>query len=62
MPEQKRGYLTSDFKVFHLRTEEKKDFDFHYHDFDKIIIFLQGNVTYSVEGKNYKLKPYDIVL
>ena len=27
MPEQKRGYLTSDFKVFHLRTEEKKDFE-----------------------------------
>lgn len=59
---EKKGYLTGDFKIFHLSTCEKKDFEYHYHDFDKIVIFVKGNVTYSVEGMNYKLAPYDIVL
>lgn len=59
---EKRGYLKDDFKIFHLSTCEKKDFEYHYHDFDKIVILIKGNVTYNVEGMNYKLAPYDIVL
>lgn len=62
MQNEKRGYLKDDFRIFHLTTEEKKDFDFHYHEFDKIVIFIRGHVTYCVEGRNYELKPYDIVL
>lgn len=58
----KQGYLNSDFKMFHLCGQEKKEFDFHYHDFNKIVIFIQGDVIYSVEGKNYPLKPFDLVL
>ncbi|MDF2611973.1 MAG: transcriptional regulator, AraC family [Lachnospiraceae bacterium] len=26
------------------------------------MIFLSGNVNYTIEGKNYSLQPYDIVL
>ncbi len=58
----KLGYLDDDFKVFHIIDEQKKVFDFHYHDFNKITIFLRGNINYFIEGKNYLLKPYDIVL
>lgn len=58
----KLGYLNDDFRIFHIVDEQKKVFDFHYHDFNKIMIFIKGNVTYSIEGKNYLLKPYDIVL
>lgn len=58
----KLGYLNDDFKMFHNIDEQKKVFDFHYHDFNKIMIFLRGNINYSIEGKNYLLKPYDIVL
>lgn len=58
----KRGYLTGDFKMFHLCTSEKNNIDYHYHEFDKILIFIKGNVTYNVEGMNYKLEPYDVVL
>lgn len=36
--------------------------EYHYHDFDKITIFIKGNVNYMVEGKSYELIPYDIVL
>lgn len=59
---KKRGYLNSDFKIFHLTDETKREFTYHYHDFDKIIIFIRGDVTYCIEGKSYLLKPYDIVL
>lgn len=59
---KKRGYLNCEFKLFHLSDTPKEEFEFHYHDFDKIIIFLKGNVNYIIEGKPYLLMPYDIVL
>lgn len=59
---EKLGYLNNDFKMFHINDRQRKDFIFHYHDFNKIIIFLKGNVNYVIEGKNYLLKPYDIIL
>ena len=59
---EKLGYLNNDFQIFHILDRKRKEFAFHYHDFNKIIIFLSGNVNYSIEGKNYILKPYDIVL
>lgn len=60
--EKRTGYLTQEFKLFHLKDKTTKEFEFHYHDFDKIIIFLKGNVTYFIEGKAYYLKPWDILL
>lgn len=59
---EKTGFLTEKFKIFHLKDCVQKEFDFHYHDFYKIIYFVDGNVTYKIEGKNYKLKPHDFVL
>ena len=58
----KRGYLNSDFRIFHLKDSMSKEFDFHYHDFHKITIFIKGKVQYFIEGKSYELEPYDIVL
>ena len=58
---EKTGYLNSHFKMFHLNDSKKINIDFHYHDFHKILIFLQGNVTYCIEGRNYDLQPNDIV-
>ncbi|WP_251862324.1 AraC family transcriptional regulator [Clostridium sp. Marseille-Q2269] len=57
----KRGYLNEDFKFFHLKDEKDMEFQLHYHDFNKIIIFISGNVSYLIEGKAYKLKPWDIL-
>ena len=58
----KKGYLNSEFRLFHLTDQETHEIEYHYHDFDKITIFIKGNVTYMIEGKSYDLKPYDIVL
>ncbi|MCI5596565.1 MAG: AraC family transcriptional regulator [Lachnospiraceae bacterium] len=59
---RKKGYLKSEFKMFHLVDEKRDEFSYHYHDFAKILIFLRGNVTYHIEGRTYPLEPYDIVL
>lgn len=59
---EKRGYLSSDFRLFHLVDRSLHEFEYHYHDFEKIIVFLSGNVTYMIEGKSYVLEPYDILL
>ena len=58
----KRGYLTEDFRLFHLRDSRAEELDFHYHEFDKIVFHLSGRVTYHLEGKRYFLKPYDILM
>lgn len=59
---EKKGYLNSEFRLFHLTDQETREVEYHYHDFDKITIFLKGKVSYMIEGKSYELKPYDIVL
>lgn len=59
---EKTGYLTKPYKMFHITDKSKLDIPFHYHDFHKILIHIKGNVSYCIEGRNYKLQPYDIVL
>lgn len=59
--EAKRGYLKGDFAFFHLKDMKNVQFEYHYHDFSKIVVFISGNVTYLVEGKAYILKPWDIL-
>lgn len=57
-----RGFLKRDFEIFHLKDKKDVNFEYHYHNFNKIIIFISGDVTYLIEGKSYKLKPWDIIL
>ena len=59
---EKRGYLNQDFRIFHLIDESQREFTYHYHDFNKIVISIRGDVTYCIEGKSYELSPYDMVL
>ena len=64
MEEQKskRGYLNEDFRLFHVRDQVELELSYHYHEFNKIVVFLAGNVTYVVEGKGYFLQPWDVLL
>lgn len=63
MPEYKKiGYLTENYKIFHIKDQKQREFHYHYHDFHKILILLRGDVTYYVEGRSYPLLPDDIVL
>lgn len=63
MPEAgKRGYLNENFRLFRLRDSRAQKLDYHYHEFDKIILLLGGRVTYLVEGVTYFLQPWDLLL
>lgn len=57
----KQGYLNSEFRLFHIVDETQKEFEYHYHDFDKLVITIRGDVSYTIEGNTYLLEPYDIV-
>ncbi len=58
----KRGYLSEDYRLFHLRDNREVSLDYHYHEFDKIVLQLGGRVAYNIEGKRYLLQPMDILL
>ena len=62
MSEQKSGYLLENFRYFHIRDQKDRSFDYHFHDFNKVILFLEGDVTYYVEGHPYQLEPGDLLL
>ena len=59
---EKRGYLSGQFRLFHLKDPVRTAIGYHYHDFDKIIIFLDGSSSYAIEGSSYELEPGDIVI
>lgn len=58
----RRGLFADDFIFFSLNDRTYQQFDSHFHDFYKIIIFVSGKVTYLIEGKSYHLQPWDILL
>ena len=62
MESVKTGYLNESFRLFHLRDQVSREFSFHYHDFYKIVVFLEGKADYHIEGRTYPLSPWDILL
>lgn len=58
----REGYLHENYRLFHLRDTAGQERDFHFHDFDKLVILLSGRVDYTVEGVTYVLQPWDVLL
>lgn len=58
----REGYLNENFRLFHLKDSAGQERDFHFHDFDKIVILISGKVDYTVEGATYRLEPWDVLL
>lgn len=55
--------MTERYFEFHHNYDEFPPFvEFHQHPFYEIFFFLSGNVNYIIEGKNYKLRPGDLLL
>lgn len=57
-----KGFLENDMELFYICTDSRIDFTYHYHDFYKLLIHIQGAITYHIEGKDYSLAPYDTLL
>ena len=58
----REGYLEENYHIFHLRDTAGQERDFHFHDFDKVVILLSGRVDYMVERMTYSLRPWDVLL
>ena len=48
----REGYLEENYHYFHLRDTAGQERDFHFHEFDKIVLLLSGRVEYAVEGSD----------
>ena len=58
----REGYLKENYHYFHLRDTAGQERDFHFHEFDKMVLLLSGRVDYTVESVTYALKPWDVLL
>ena len=58
----KRGFLLENFRLFHLKSRGGAQVEYHYHEFCKILLLLQGSGGYYVDGQRYLLQSGDIVL
>ena len=58
----KAGYLRESYRYFHLKDTAGQELDFHFHDFDKLVILISGGVNYRLENLSYELKPWDVLL
>ena len=58
----KRGYLLENFRLFHLKSAGGTQTEYHYHEFCKVLLLLQGSGGYYVDGQRYLLQSGDIVL
>ena len=59
---QKKGFLTEDFRLFHLRSDAGTRPEFHYHEFHKILLLVSGSGCYTVDGRRYAVQSGDVVL
>lgn len=58
----KRGYLLENFRLFHLKSRGGTQVEYHYHEFCKILLLVQGSGGYYIDGQRYLLQSGDIVL
>ena len=59
---QKKGFLTEDFRLFHLRSSTGTRTEFHYHEFCKMMLMVSGSGFYVVDGQRYAVQTGDVVL
>ena len=57
-----RGYLHEQFRLFHTTDQKELKVDWHFHTFDKLVMFRSGHVTYAVESQTMQLSPGDLLL
>ena len=56
------GYLQESYHYFHLKDSAGQELDYHFHEFDKLVILVSGRVDYLVEDRSYALEPWTVLL
>ena len=59
---RREGYLNENYHYFHLRDTAGQERNYHFHEFDKIVLLLSGRVEYVVEDVTYALRPWSVLL
>ena len=54
--------ISRTYEIFRYRDTYPNEVALHHHDFYEMYLFISGNVHYSVESRNYRLSPGDILL
>lgn len=54
--------LSSDYEIYYYSDTELEKVNLHHHDFYECYLFLSGDVSYIIEGRDYTLRPGDIIL
>ncbi len=58
----REGYLHENYHYFHLKDTAGQERDFHFHEFDKLVMLLAGRVDYLVEDQRFELLPGTVLL
>lgn len=59
-PRQEMGQ--ADFELQYKRDTYLKDVELHHHDFYEIYFLISGDVTYTIESRQYHVRPGDLLL
>ncbi len=59
-PRQEMGH--ADFELQYKRDTYLKDVELHHHDFYELYFLLAGDVTYTIESRQYHVMPGDLLL
>ncbi len=59
-PRQEMG--RSDFELQYKRDTYLKDVELHHHDFYELYFLISGDVTYTIESRQYHVLPGDMLL
>lgn len=57
-----KGYLNEYIHFFDINDSANLEVSYHYHTFHKCIIVIEGELDYTVEGREYKLNSGDIII
>ena len=49
--------LTNNYEIYRYRDSYLNNVALHHHDFYEVYLFLNGNVNYTIESRNYHLLP-----
>lgn len=50
------------FEIFHYRDKQMETVGVHHHDYYEIYFLLGGGVSFQIEGRQFALKPGDLLL
>lgn len=57
-----KGYLNESFRLFHVKDRGFKEAEFHYHEFHKIILPINGKTNYLTEVGNHSASPGELLI